>query len=75
MFYVSTIIAAQLAGEVYFAEKARDDEGKEIVGLAVWFPPGRVMYDRYVPSRWLGMPCYSIDLGAARSSGTRRWES
>lgn len=41
-FWVSTTIAGFLAGEVYLAE----DQDGNIAGVAVWFPPGREMYDR-----------------------------
>ncbi|KIJ48408.1 hypothetical protein M422DRAFT_247748 [Sphaerobolus stellatus SS14] len=40
-FVISTIIAGLLAGEVYLAE----DQNENVLGAAVWFPPGREMYD------------------------------
>jgi hypothetical protein len=40
----SQLIAGRLAGQIYVAE----DEDGRVVGAAVWFGPGREMYDRYV---------------------------
>ncbi|KAJ7614303.1 hypothetical protein DFH06DRAFT_1484389 [Mycena polygramma] len=41
-FWVSTVVAGLLGGEVYIAETA---DTNEIVGCAVWFGPGHTMYD------------------------------
>ena len=43
-FHRSTVVAGLLGGEVYVAENASQD----IVGVAVWFGPGREMFDRSV---------------------------
>jgi hypothetical protein len=40
-FWYSTVIAGFLGGEVYVVRN-KDDA---VVGAAVWFPPGREMYD------------------------------
>jgi hypothetical protein len=32
-----------MAGELYIAESS----GKDVVGVALWFGPGREMFDRY----------------------------
>lgn len=45
-FWKSNVIAGLLGGEVYVAETF--DAPKKIVGCAVWFGPGRAMYDRFV---------------------------
>lgn len=37
----ASVVAGVLGGEVYFAET----ESGELVGIAVWFPPGRMMFD------------------------------
>ncbi|KAJ7493674.1 hypothetical protein FB451DRAFT_1215096 [Mycena latifolia] len=42
-FWMSTVVAGLLGGEVYVAET--NDEEKKIVGCAVWFAPGHSMYD------------------------------
>ncbi|KAJ7092350.1 hypothetical protein B0H15DRAFT_947911 [Mycena belliarum] len=42
-FWVTTVVAGLLGGEVYIAET--NDAEKRIVGCAVWFPPGHSMYD------------------------------
>lgn len=39
----SQVVAGSLAGEIYVAE---DTATKSIVGVAIWFGPGRDMYDR-----------------------------
>jgi hypothetical protein len=44
-FWKSTVIAGLLGGEVWVAETLTTP--KKIVGCAVWFGPGRAMYDRY----------------------------
>ena len=43
----SQIVAGSLAGEIYVAE----DEKNTVIGGAVWFGPGRELYDRlaYLP--------------------------
>ncbi|TEB20737.1 hypothetical protein FA13DRAFT_1819955 [Coprinellus micaceus] len=40
-FHRSTVVAGLLGGEVYVAENAN----KDIIGVAVWFGPGREMFD------------------------------
>lgn len=40
-FWSTVVIAGSLAGEIYFAETP----DKKIIGVSVWFGPGRVMYD------------------------------
>ncbi|KAF9463582.1 hypothetical protein BDZ94DRAFT_1308694 [Collybia nuda] len=42
-FWKSTVVAGLLGGEVYIAETFTAP--KKIVGCAVWFGPGRAMYD------------------------------
>jgi hypothetical protein len=39
----AVVAAGVMAGEVYVACDGRGDEN--IVGVAVWFPPGREMFD------------------------------
>ena len=39
--HAATVVAGSLGGEVYFAET----EGGRIAGVAVWFGPGREMFD------------------------------
>ncbi|KIJ46377.1 hypothetical protein M422DRAFT_165121, partial [Sphaerobolus stellatus SS14] len=40
-FWISTVIASLLGGEVYLVEDLRGN----VLGASVWFPPGREMYD------------------------------
>jgi len=43
-----------MAGELYIAESS----GKDVVGVALWFGPGREMFDRYhtfIPQTVLGL--------------------
>ncbi|KAJ7153218.1 hypothetical protein C8R46DRAFT_1119777 [Mycena filopes] len=42
-FWLSTVVAGLLGGEVYVAET--DDAENKIIGCAVWFGPGHTMYD------------------------------
>ncbi|KAJ6533373.1 hypothetical protein DFH09DRAFT_993372, partial [Mycena vulgaris] len=42
-FWVSTVVAGLLGGEVWVAET--DNSEKKIIGCAVWFGPGHTMYD------------------------------
>ncbi|KAJ7703880.1 hypothetical protein B0H17DRAFT_1003148 [Mycena rosella] len=42
-FWVSTVVAGLLGGEVYVAET--NDAERKIIGCAVWFGPGHSMYD------------------------------
>ncbi|KAJ6525879.1 hypothetical protein DFH09DRAFT_995975 [Mycena vulgaris] len=42
-FWISTVVAGLLGGEVYVAET--NDAERKIVGCAVWFSPGHSMYD------------------------------
>ncbi|KAF8641520.1 hypothetical protein AX16_009898 [Volvariella volvacea WC 439] len=42
-FWATTVTAGLLGGEVHVAET--NDAEKKIVGCAVWFPPGRSLYD------------------------------
>lgn len=39
----SQLVAASLGGQVYVAENVEN----KIVAVALWFPPGREIYDRY----------------------------
>jgi hypothetical protein len=47
-FWVSTVVAGLLGGEVWVAET--EDTEKKIIGCAVWFGPGHTMYDSCVLS-------------------------
>ncbi|KAJ7160004.1 hypothetical protein C8R43DRAFT_994084 [Mycena crocata] len=42
-FWISTVVAGLLGGDVYIAET--NDSRRRIVGCAVWFGPGHNMYD------------------------------
>ncbi|KAJ7264199.1 hypothetical protein C8J57DRAFT_1332048 [Mycena rebaudengoi] len=42
-FCITTVVCGLLGGEVYVAET--NDAARKIVGCAVWFGPGRSMYD------------------------------
>ncbi|KAF8130902.1 hypothetical protein K438DRAFT_1435510, partial [Mycena galopus ATCC 62051] len=45
-FWLSTVVAGLLGGEVWVAEtKETADSPSKIVGCAVWFGPGHTMYD------------------------------
>jgi hypothetical protein len=48
----SQIVSGSLAGEIYVAE----NENNSIIGGAVWFGPGRDLYDRFAYHPFLGMP-------------------
>jgi hypothetical protein len=39
--HAATVVAGSLGGEVYLAET----EDHKIIGIAVWFGPGREMFD------------------------------
>ncbi|TFK24222.1 hypothetical protein FA15DRAFT_656085 [Coprinopsis marcescibilis] len=45
-FWGTVVIAGVLGGEVYFTEAGTGhDKHKRVIGVAVWFPPGRELYD------------------------------
>jgi hypothetical protein len=59
-FWVSTVVAGLLGGEVWVAET--DDTEKKVIGCAVWFGPGHTMYDSCVSSSNLyRVPCLKRD--------------
>ncbi|KAJ7893039.1 hypothetical protein B0H13DRAFT_1719531, partial [Mycena leptocephala] len=67
-FWVSTIVAGLIGGEVYVAET--DDAQRKIVGCAVWFGPGHSMYDTQEQQKYVLGP-----LMASFSEELQHWWS
>jgi hypothetical protein len=60
------IRAGLLAGEVYFAT---DNSSNKVVGVAVWFPPGKSLFDSSDLSSFIQ---YSSNMSPGKSS--ERWD-
>ncbi|TFK24223.1 hypothetical protein FA15DRAFT_619658 [Coprinopsis marcescibilis] len=44
-FWSAVVVAGSIGGEVYFAETRTRRNVARVIGVAVWFPPGRELYD------------------------------
>jgi hypothetical protein len=63
------IRAGELAGEVYFAT---DNDSHKVVGIAVWFPPGKSLFDSSVLSPFIQSHLTYFQRGTA-SLGVRQF--